>query len=201
MMGNFADSEMLYCDEELELNLSDMDINDTIIDGMIVDVSIDEDDQTMDKLKPQHLMFDGLDEDPLFSFSNYIETYHKDKLKQDNKDGIANPFNSNDWCHESEDSDDWNNDSAFQCPTYISDECPSDVDCVRGDNWNYDKECPIGWEDDMEEMMKLYDIPTIEEVYDGPYYEESNHIWSLPERDEMDDMHQKMDQLRIDEML
>ncbi len=160
-MGNFADRELLWCDEKLDINFNNDDMMDI----------------ECNSLKPQHLMFDGLDKEYFFSECN--QDLFKKKENEYNIDYI------NDWMDDSnEDSD--NNDN-WTINDFIT---------IR--NWqthnglNSDK---VSYTIDEYLNNRQYDIMNMESC--PPYYEQFDHTWSLPERDEMEDLQEKIESLDI----
>ncbi len=197
-MGNFADQELLFCDEKLNVFNDDCDMKEIIkhLNNMSIENTT---------LKPQHLMFDGLDQEYEFSHNmNWNTDECMTDLWKVPEQWKEKPYDSDEgsdsWC-----MNDFIGIRNFQVHNNLE---PLNLDCVGGDNLNFDYNEsgiksyePIKFSSDEEinEYCINYNIPTVEDVYDGMYYELQEHNWSLPERDEMSDLQDKVDYMYIDD--
>ncbi len=178
-MGNYSDSELLYCNDKL--------------DNICVDLEMLDIKDVKHTLKPQHLLFDGLDEEYEFSTMN-TDVYECIK--------DPNIININiDWKMRLSDSDDSTTDDEY----HIYDEYER-ISGKNIDDDDYDSD-RSGWTiDDFRGIrnwqthngLDAIEIPK-DDIYCGLYYENLDHNWSLPERDEMDDLQEKINHMNIND--
>ncbi len=207
-MGNFADSEMLFCDETLD----EMDI-----DGALDDI---EDGINM-VLKPQLLMFDGLDDHYEFSNidedtwkiiknsnlkvpnnTNYILDCINDpniyRITIDQRNNLENQYVINE--HNDEDIDNWNTNS-LSVPTKNSEGLHQWEEPF---SYTIDEYCEHRKEDlmDIAEPDDFMDWADNED-YIPEWYAEHPDVYgcaySLPERDEMDDLEEKINAMTMED--
>ncbi len=137
-MGNFADNDMLFCDEELDIFCDSMDIDDdmnVVLNYEDIISVLDEYNNVHTTLQPQHLLFDGLDEE--YSFDKFCEK----ELIDSSIDNIDDYCNCNDM------EEDFN--SILLYPTDDNYYCE---DCLN-DYLNYCDDMD-GFQDEIELMME-----------------------------------------------
>lgn len=222
-MGNFSDAELLICDEEL----SDIDIDGATDDiyGMHIGLKSYKDIYT---LKPQHLLFDGLDEEYCFDmFADAYDNGKEYKFSCIPEEYIWNPEDKRRFSRKDEDVessyyeaivdviddpnitsvhvyDIHNRADVVDCEdgvNYIVDDsnvwCIDDFKAIR--NWQSHNNMDTSKID--RSIKEYHDEELVvheDDVYHGLYYEDLEHRWEMPERDEMDDLQEKVEALYLD---
>lgn len=204
-MGNYADAEMLLCDEHLD----DIKCMEGWYDRVI---TWDEVVPIENTLKPQHLMFDGLDEEynnfndwcinlPSIQPKDEMDWSHLKLYSDDEIDDEENHYwNDYNDAKDGYDTDDMNDLCEYAAKMDLEDKLTRlNQDSYSVDNYCKYRKGDLELKDAINNAMNVYSPGKIHDIYMGLYYENMEHSWSLPERDEMDDLQEKVDDLNMDD--